>query len=74
MLSNNASYDFILISRLVYLICVTVLLVSFLFIYCCVRRKLSSWGGVAGAHKNVTKTALMEAMELSALRRSLPDV
>ncbi len=65
MFSIHLSY------RLTYIVCATILMVSFWFIYCAMKRKIASVA--SSGNNNFSKMKFEDAMKISTYRRALQD-
>ncbi|CAF4262950.1 unnamed protein product [Rotaria magnacalcarata] len=59
---------------LTYIVCATILMVGFLFIYCCIRRKISSLVSPTSTGPNVSKMIMDEAAKLAAYQRAIQNI
>ena len=64
-------YLFFSFYRLTYLVCITILTVSILIVYCIVRRKMSVVGSYG--HQNLSKIMFDDIMKITSFRRALQD-
>lgn len=59
------------LSRLIYSISATVLMIGILLIYCCIRRQLSSLSANAHGKSNISKMIIDEAVQMATARHIL---
>ena len=72
--SINMLNVFVLFCRLTYIVCATILMVGILFIYCCIRRKISSLFMPSPAGSTLSKMIQDEAIKIATFHRGIQNI
>ncbi|CAF4483833.1 unnamed protein product, partial [Rotaria socialis] len=59
---------------LTYIVCATILMVGILFIYCCIRRKISSLLMPSPAGSTLSKMIRDEAIKIATFHRGIQNI